>query len=796
MLLFGADSISQVGSQISLVAIPLVAILVLRAGPLEIGLLTAAQTSGFVLIGLPAGVWVDRTGRRPLLIGSDLARAVLLGSIPVAWWLGALGLLQLYVVAVGVSFATVLFEVAYQSYLPTLVDREQLVDGNGKLEIVRSSAQVAGPGFGGWLVTLVSAPAAIVLDALSFLGSAAFLSRIDVVERPPQRTDRSLVREIREGLAFVLGHRLLRVIAARSAMANLCFSAVLAVQGLFLIDEVGLSPGVYGTVLAAGAVGGLVGSALCKPLTDRVGSARIIWVAPLVFQPFALLIPLTFPGIGVGFFLVGTFAEAVGVVLYNVGQLSFRQAITPPRLLGRMNATMRFLVWGTMPLGALLGGALGEMYGVRTALWLAIGGRLLSVVLLSPLLGMRDLPPPHVEVRSPPMTHRDFPMPRRCPYAPPPEYAEMRAEAPLVQVRFREAIVWVVTRHAEAQAILTDNRVSTDPTRPGHPFAAMVGTPKEQAGQFIDMDPPEHHVYRRMLAGEFSVHRVREMRPQIQQRVDAVIDTFLSGGDTDLVRAFSLPIATVVICDLLGVPYADHEFFHTRTSRMIAGFFSSEEAATARTELVDYLDGLVTTAEQGGGDGLIARMVTARQQTGELSHDALTGMIFLLLVAGHQTVANLLPLGVFTLLQHPSVLAELRADPGLWPAAVDELLRYHSIVDWVAFDRVAIEDLEVGGQKVQAGEGIFVLGASANRDERAFEQPDVFDIHRNARHHLGFGFGVHQCLGQNLARAEIELSLRTLFERLPNLALGCDPADLPFKYDARTFGMQRLPVTW
>ncbi|WP_437314557.1 cytochrome P450 [Sorangium sp. So ce385] len=390
-----------------------------------------------------------------------------------------------------------------------------------------------------------------------------------------------------------------------------------------------------------------------------------------------------------------------------------------------------------------------------------------------------------------------FPMPRRCPYAPPPEYESMRRQAPLVRVSFRDGPpIWLVTRHAEAQRVLTDRRISTDPTRPGHPFAAMAGTPQEQAGQFIDMDPPEHDVYRRMLAGEFSARRIRELGSFIARVVNERIDEMSKGGEADLVESFSFPVATLVICQLLGVPYEDRAYFQSRTSRMIAGFFSTEEATRARKELWDYLDGLVTAAESSPGDDLIGRLALERRSAGELSHDALVGMVFLLLVAGHETTANMLSLGVFTLLQNPGLLAELRARPELWPDAVEELLRYHSIVDWVAFDRVALEDIEIGGQRVRAGEGLFVLGASANRDERAFADPDALDIHRDARHHLAFGYGIHRCLGQNLARAELEIGYRTLFERLPGLRVVGDVEELPFKYDRRTFGLYRLPVAW
>ncbi|GIH76714.1 MFS transporter [Planobispora longispora] len=395
MLLFGADTISQFGTQISLLALPLVAVGVLGASELETGLLVAAETAAFLLVGLPAGVWVDRTARRRILISADLVRGVLLASVPVAWWLGALTMPQLYGVALGTGLATVFFDIAYQSYLPSLVDRDRLVDGNAKLEIVRSSAAVAGPGAGGGLVQLLTAPVAVLVDALSFLGSALFLWRIDAAEQAPGREGRrGLLKEIGEGLRFVATHRILRMIAACTATANFASGVFAAVEMIFLVRVIGLTPGAIGLLLSAAAVGGLTGAAIVGRASRRVGSARIIWLSILVTQPFMLLVPLTQPGWKVAFFAAGTFVNSIGVVVYNVGQVSFRQAVTPEHMLGRMNATMRFVVWGVLPLGGLAGGLLGEAFGARSTVWISAAAGLLCVVplLLSPLRGMRDLP--------------------------------------------------------------------------------------------------------------------------------------------------------------------------------------------------------------------------------------------------------------------------------------------------------------------------------------------------------------------------------------------------------------------
>ncbi len=399
-----------------------------------------------------------------------------------------------------------------------------------------------------------------------------------------------------------------------------------------------------------------------------------------------------------------------------------------------------------------------------------------------------------------------FPFPRTCPFAPPDEYAALRAEAPLVRRRLPGGDVWLVTRHAEARQVLIDPAVSTSQATPGNPSVLLQPTPlsPEEAeakaarlpGFFIDMDPPEHTRFRRLLIPEFTVRKIKTMRPGIQRTVDALIDDMLAKGErADLVEAFGLPLPSLVICQLLGVPYEEREFFQSRTRTLVTGIIDEERMAAANRavqEIMEFISGLVTAAEKNPGDDLLGMLISS----GEVSHQEIVGSMFLLLVAGHETTANMIPLSVLTLLRHPDQLQELRENPELWPAAVEELLRWHSIVDWVAFDRVATQDMVVGGQKVKAGEGFFVLGASANRDERVFERPDEFDIHRDGRHHVAFGHGVHQCLGQNLARAELEIALRTIFTRVPGLRVEAADEELSFKYDAAIFGLNALPVAW
>ncbi|MGW1791174.1 MFS transporter [Streptomyces tubercidicus] len=394
LLLAGAAA-GQIGAQVTLVALPLVAVLELRAPAFQVGLLTAAETAAFLLVGLPAGAWVDRMRKLPLMIRADVVRAVAMASIPLAAVADVLTMAQLYLVALVTGVATVFFDVAHQSFLPQLLPKDQLVSGNGALETVRSSAQVAGPGLGGGLVQLLGAPLAIVADAAGYVLSALFLWGIKQPEsRPARVAGTSLRQDIGEGLRFVFGHRLLRVIAVTTGLANFFSATLMATQSVFLVRVLGLAPGVVGLVLAASAVGGLAGALCAGRLAARFGQARLIWLSVLATGPFALLWPLSGHGAGAVLFAVGSGVVFFGAVVYNVAQVSFRQALCPPRLLGRMNATLRFLMWGTLPLGALVGGALAESFGARTALaWCAAGFLLVPLpLLLSPLRRMRDLP--------------------------------------------------------------------------------------------------------------------------------------------------------------------------------------------------------------------------------------------------------------------------------------------------------------------------------------------------------------------------------------------------------------------
>lgn len=394
MLLF-ADVFSQISTQIITLALPLVAVVALTAGEFQVGLLTALGTAAFVLIGLPAGAWVDRMRRRNVLITADVARAAVLVTIPLAWWADLLTIWQLYAVALLHGVLTVFFDVSYQSYLPFLVGRANLVEGNAKLEIVRSTSMIGGPTLAGGLVQLLGAPLAVAANVVSFAGSACFVGLIRKREPSPEVTERGrLGADIKEGLRFVLGNRLLRSIAATTGTSNFFFAMAEAMWAIYLIRVIGLPPGQVGLFFSIGAVGALAGAALSRRIAAWLGSGPTIWLSIAVTSPAWFLVPLAQPGWSIWLAAVGLALFHAASVVYNVTQVSFRQGLTPERLLGRMNATMRFIVWGTMPLGALLGGVLGEAFGARTALWIAAVGACLAFLpaFLSPLRRMRELP--------------------------------------------------------------------------------------------------------------------------------------------------------------------------------------------------------------------------------------------------------------------------------------------------------------------------------------------------------------------------------------------------------------------
>lgn len=389
------ESVSQFGATISQLALPLVAILIVRASTFEVGLLVTCEMAAFLLVGLPAGAWVDRMRLRSVLIVNDVLRALALTSVPLAQWLGVLSMGQLYAVALLTGVCTVFFDVAYQSFVPQLVEREQLVEANAKLQASESVSQISGPSVGGVLIQALTAPYAVLLDAFSFLWSACWVAAIQTrPAKPARRADRNLRREIGEGLRFVLDNRLLRAIALCTGTANLFNSMAASVSYVLLARELSLSPGLIGLLGSVSAIGGLAGSLLARRFARRVGQGPAIWISALAVGPFAFVAPFAQRDWTLGLLAVAQAGMWLSMVVYNITQVSFRQGLCPPALLGRMNATMRFLVWGTMPLGGFLGGLLGSVIGVRqTLLVVAVGGLLSFLpVFLSPLRRMRELP--------------------------------------------------------------------------------------------------------------------------------------------------------------------------------------------------------------------------------------------------------------------------------------------------------------------------------------------------------------------------------------------------------------------
>ncbi|MEU0272519.1 cytochrome P450 [Streptomyces sp. NPDC006307] len=390
-----------------------------------------------------------------------------------------------------------------------------------------------------------------------------------------------------------------------------------------------------------------------------------------------------------------------------------------------------------------------------------------------------------------------FPQDRTCPYHPPTAYDPLREARPLSRVTLYDGrSVWVVTGHTAARRLLTDQRLSTDSTHKAFPIPTerFAAVRDRRRAALLGYDDPEHNVQRRMLIPSFSLKRTTDLRPRIQRTVDELLDAMVEQGPpAELVSAFALPVPSIVICDLLGVPYADHEFFEAQSRRLLRGP-TAEDTVEARDLLEGYLGDLVDHKRANPGDGVLDDLVAQQLAAGHLDKQQVVELASILLIAGHETTANMISLGTYTLLRHPEQLAELKADPGLMPAAVEELLRFLSIADGML--RVATEDIDVDGVTIRANDGVVFSTSVINRDTAAYADPDALDWHRSARHHVAFGFGIHQCLGQNLARAEMEIALASLFDRLPGLRLAAPAKEIPFKPGDTIQGMLELPVTW
>jgi cytochrome P450 len=389
-----------------------------------------------------------------------------------------------------------------------------------------------------------------------------------------------------------------------------------------------------------------------------------------------------------------------------------------------------------------------------------------------------------------------IPAPRKggCPLEPPAEFADWRAAAGLQLAQWRGNQTWVVSRYNDIKAALVDTRLSADTI----PDTMKTSPSDDMPAIFPRIDDPEHNRLRRMMTSDFTFRRAEAMRPQIQELVDRFIDEIAEKGPpADLVRDFALPVPSLVISLLLGVPYEDHEFFQKNSTAGLDSRSTDEERVVAIGAMLTYMFDLVAKKELEPGDDLISRLVTDYVATGQLSREtaAMNGLI--LLQAGHETTASMIALGTLALLQHPEQTARLREtdDPAVVANVVEELMRYLSIVHSLV-ERRALEDLTLGGQLIRKGEVVLMNLPEGNWDSAFVDEPDVLDIDRGARGHLGFGFGVHQCIGQNLARAELQIALSTLVRRLPRLRLAVPVEELSFRNEQEIYGIRELPITW
>jgi MFS family permease len=397
--LWSGQAISEIGSQVSVLALPTVAILVLGATPFQVGLLAAFEFLAFPVLGLVAGVYADRLRRRPILIACDVGRLLALASVPIAFEFNVLSMPQLYVVALVTGIGTVFFDVAYQSYLPALISRADLLEGNTKLQVTGSVAQMAGPALAGFLIQLVGPARAVGADAASFLVSVASLLWIRRQEPSPKPTAesgrRGFFSEMWEGIRVVFGNATIWKIAGCTSTSNLGTNIFYAVYLIFAYRVLHLSPGTIGIIFGVGAVGGLLGALSAGWIARRIGLGPTLLVTMVAFGLALVLVPFAQFGLAVPLLLAATFISSFCNPVYNINQVSLRQAITPDRVQGRMNATVRTVIWGTMPIGSLIGGVIGSTYGLLPAMYIGIGETLLAGfwILLGPIR-LREQPQP------------------------------------------------------------------------------------------------------------------------------------------------------------------------------------------------------------------------------------------------------------------------------------------------------------------------------------------------------------------------------------------------------------------
>ncbi|CAM3700061.1 cytochrome P450 [Smaragdicoccus niigatensis] len=398
------------------------------------------------------------------------------------------------------------------------------------------------------------------------------------------------------------------------------------------------------------------------------------------------------------------------------------------------------------------------------------------------------------------LTAVTLPIHRSTPLDPPAEYQHLREQSPVTPLAFPDGTSgWLITRHDDVRAVLADDRFSSNRENASSPIRRPQFQPQDRAGMLLSMDPPEHTHYRRMLTRYFTVRRMHALAPRIEEIVAEHLDAMgAAGPPSDLVPDFARPIPSLVICELLGVPYADREQFQRWTANLLSIHATEDQIREGIEALRQYTRDLIADKRKSPDDALIGTLIRAGEQDPEanyLTDEELAGISRLLLIAGHETTANMLALGTYTLLCNPGQLPSMLDGANGTARAVEELMRYLTIVHFGTV-RVAREDIDFRGQHIRAGQTVMMSLASANRDPNQFDQPDVLNLNREHSQHVAFGHGVHQCLGQQLARVEMQIAFPALFRRFPTLRLAVPAEQVPMRDDMFVYGVHALPVTW
>jgi len=391
-----------------------------------------------------------------------------------------------------------------------------------------------------------------------------------------------------------------------------------------------------------------------------------------------------------------------------------------------------------------------------------------------------------------------YPMPRSSGLHPSSALAAVQTECPLSKVQiWNEQVAWLATRHAEILELLVDPRLSVNSGLPGYPSANLAAASmREQFPTFLQMDAPDHQRYRRMVAADFSAKNSEARRSETEEVVSEAIESLLQlTPPVDFIEEFALVVPSMVIARILGVPYEDHKFFQSRSHTFTSNHSTPEEIQVATVEMREYLEELVAAKNREPGEDLLSRLVVKHMRTGELSPEEVVAHARLLLAGGHDTAAGVIGLGMLVLLRDPDQRHRLANDPTLMRNAVEEMLRFTSVTH-IGRRRVATSDISIGEVTIKAGEGVIADTSMGNRDPRVFDDPNAFDIGRDTRAHMAFGYGPHQCIGQHLARVELQVVFKQLLDKIPTLRLAVDFEELRFKESAIVYGLEAMPIAW